>query len=67
MNSLKKLRSGRTILIITHRLSSITFADNIVVMKAGTIVEQGTHDQLLKNKNEYYKLYHKELKDDVLQ
>jgi subfamily B ATP-binding cassette protein MsbA len=65
MNSLKKLRPDKNILLITHRLSSITFADNIVVTKAGTIVEQGTHEQLIKNKNEYYKLYTKELKDNL--
>ncbi|WP_341792658.1 MULTISPECIES: ABC transporter ATP-binding protein [unclassified Rickettsia] len=63
IESLKKLRQGKTTLIITHRLASITDVDHIIVMKAGSICEQGTHAQLLANKEEYYKLYNKELKE----
>ena len=64
LESLKKLRQGKTTLIITHRLSSITDLDNIIVMKNGEICEQGTHTQLLKNKDEYYRLYNKELREN---
>ncbi len=64
IESLKKLRQGKTTLIITHRLASITDVDYIIVMKAGSICEQGTHAQLLANKEEYYKLYNKELKEN---
>jgi len=64
LNSLKKLRKGKTTLIITHRLSSIADLDNIIVMKNGEICEQGTHEQLLKNKDEYYALYNKELREN---
>jgi len=63
VNAITKLRKGRTTLIITHRLSSITDADQIVVMKQGRAVEQGTHIELLHLKKEYYKLYNKELKE----
>ncbi|WP_342269944.1 ABC transporter transmembrane domain-containing protein [Rickettsia endosymbiont of Orchestes rusci] len=63
IESLKKLRQGKTTLIITHRLASITDVDYIIVMKAGSICEQGTHEQLLANEGEYYKLYNKELKE----
>ena len=63
INSISNLRKGRTTLIITHRLSSITNADQIVVMKQGSIVEQGTHKELLKMEKEYSKLYNKELKE----
>ncbi|WP_341790745.1 ABC transporter ATP-binding protein [Rickettsia endosymbiont of Polydrusus tereticollis] len=63
IKSLKELRQGKTTLIITHRLASITDLDDIIVMKAGSICEQGTHEQLLANKGEYYTLYNKELKE----
>lgn len=43
--------------IITHRLGAARLADQIVVMKNGRIVEIGTHESLLKNKNEYYRLW----------
>ena len=46
-NSLKRLLQGRTAFVIAHRLSTITHADLILVLDAGRIVEQGTHQQLL--------------------
>ena len=61
LNSLAKLRKNKTTFIITHRLSSIQDVDHIVVMKSGTVFEQGTHQELMDNKSEYYKLYNKEL------
>lgn len=63
INSIANLRKNRTTLIITHRLSSITNADQIVVMKQGRVVEQGSHKELLKIEKEYAKLYNKELKE----
>ncbi|HJD56270.1 MAG TPA: ABC transporter ATP-binding protein/permease [Rickettsia endosymbiont of Pyrocoelia pectoralis] len=67
LDSLRKLRQGKTTLVITHRLTSITDLDEIIVMKNGEICEQGTHAQLLKNKDEYYRLYNKELNEkDVI-
>ncbi len=63
IKSIARLREGRTTLIITHRLSSITDADQIIVMKQGRTVEQGTHIELLNLEKEYYKLYNKELKE----
>ena len=47
---------GRTTIVIAHRLSTIKTADNIVVMSQGSIVEQGTHDQLLERKGAYFNL-----------
>lgn len=64
LESLKKLRQGKTTLIITHRLSSIIDLDNIIVMKDGEVCEQGSHTQLLANKGEYYRLYNKELREN---
>ena len=45
------------IITIAHRLSTIKHADNIIVLKEGEIIETGSHDDLLKNKNEYYELW----------
>ena len=51
------LREGRTSFVIAHRLSTIRDADLILVMEAGDIVEQGTHEQLIKSEGAYYRLY----------
>jgi ATP-binding cassette, subfamily B, multidrug efflux pump len=50
-----KITKGRTSIVIAHRLATIKKADNIIVMDEGQIVEQGTHKELLKKKNGYYK------------
>jgi ABC-type multidrug transport system ATPase subunit len=55
--SLKKGAEGRTTILIAHRLSSVVHCDNIIVMENGQIVEQGTHTQLLANKNVYYEMW----------
>jgi ATP-binding cassette subfamily B (MDR/TAP) protein 1 len=47
---------GRTTIVIAHRLSTIKTADNIVVMSKGSIVEQGTHDELLEKRAAYFNL-----------
>ncbi len=52
-----KMMEGRTSFIVAHRLSTIKNADNIIVMKDGHIVEQGTHETLLKTGGFYSKLY----------
>lgn len=56
-DSLNKMKSIGTMLIVAHRLSTIQHADNIICLSHGEIVEQGSHQQLLKNKGYYYKLY----------
>lgn len=54
---LDELMEGRTALVIAHRLSTISRADVIYVMKAGEIVESGTHNDLLQMQSEYSKLH----------
>lgn len=51
--AITKLAKGKTLLVIAHRLSTIKEADNIVVLKDGTIDSQGTHEELMKNSNLY--------------
>ena len=55
-SAINKMQKGRTTIIIAHRLSTIKNADRIVVMKDGEIIEQGTHEELIKAAGEYLKL-----------
>lgn len=56
-NAMTRLMEGRTNFVIAHRLSTIKDADKIIVMKAGTVVEQGTHEELLSQGGLYADLY----------
>ena len=56
-DAFSKLMQGRTCFIVAHRLSTIENADLILVMKAGTIIEQGTHKELLQKGGFYSELY----------
>ncbi len=56
-NAMDKLTHGKTSFIIAHRLSTIKNADIILVMKEGSIIEQGNHEELLKKKGFYAELY----------
>ena len=50
-----KVTEGRTSIVIAHRLATVKKANNIIVLDAGEIVEQGTHDELLKKQDGYYR------------
>ena len=54
---IETLLKGRTSFVIAHRLSTIRKADCIFVIDKGTIVEKGSHEQLMKAKGAYYQLY----------
>lgn len=49
--------SGRTVFVIAHRLSTVRNSDAIMVLEHGEIIERGNHDDLMKLKGRYYKLY----------
>ncbi|MBU1145557.1 MAG: ABC transporter ATP-binding protein/permease [Firmicutes bacterium] len=55
--SLKKMMNIGTMLIVAHRLSTIQHVDKILVMQKGKIIEEGSHQELLKQKGHYYNLY----------
>ena len=63
--AMENLMDGRTSFIIAHRLSTIKNADVILVMKDGDIVEQGTHEELLKSKGFYSELYNSQFEEEV--
>ena len=56
-DSLEKIKNIGTMLIVAHRLSTIQHSDNIIVLSDGMILEQGTHQELLHKKGQYYQLY----------
>ena len=55
--SLEKIKNIGTMLVVAHRLSTIQKADQIIVLQNGEIIERGNHQELLKQKGHYYKLY----------
>lgn len=57
--ALTRLMKGRTTFVIAHRLNTIRKADQILVLKDGRLIENGTHDELLKEKGFYYELQNK--------
>ncbi|MDD6682836.1 MAG: ABC transporter ATP-binding protein [Clostridiales bacterium] len=56
-DSLEKMKNIGTMLIVAHRLSTIQHADNIILLSHGKILEQGNHQELLRQKGRYYQLY----------
>ena len=55
--AMRELMKGRTCFVIAHRLSTIRNADNILVVNQGDVVEQGTHEELMRGRGFYYRLY----------
>lgn len=62
-SALEELMKKRTTLVIAHRLSTVEHANKIIVLDEGKIVEEGAHEQLLKQNGHYAKLYHMQFKD----
>lgn len=61
LSELKASMEGRTTILISHRISTVKNADQIVYVKDGQIVEQGTHQELLAREGHYHRLYQKQL------
>jgi subfamily B ATP-binding cassette protein MsbA len=62
--AIANLIQNRTTIVIAHRLSTVRRADNIIVMEAGRIIEQGTHNELLAQGGQYQKLYELQFADE---
>lgn len=67
LNELKKVMKNRTSIIISHRISSIKNANNIIVLDGSIIKEQGTHNELISLGGIYYDLYQKQLLEEEIQ
>ena len=59
--ALDRLGEDRTVLVIAHRLGTIRNADNIIVLRDGTVAEEGTHDQLLARNGVYADMWNMQL------
>ena len=65
-DSLEKMMNIGTMIMVAHRLSTIQHADKIIVLSHGAIIEEGNHQELLKLKGRYYKLYQLQFKKESL-
>jgi ATP-binding cassette subfamily B protein len=64
VENLNKFYSGRTVIIVAHRLSTVRKADKIIVLDKGKIMEEGNHSELIAKKGEYYQLIKNQLELD---
>jgi ATP-binding cassette subfamily B protein len=55
--AMRRISSGRTTFIITHRLSQIRWADRILVLRRGELVDQGTHEELMERSSDYRRIF----------
>jgi ATP-binding cassette subfamily B protein len=66
LRALREIRKGRTVLIVSHRVSSVKDADHIVVLDDGRIVERGTHETLVAHDGYYAELYRKQTLEEEI-
>lgn len=64
LQNLRKYNKNKTLIIISHRVSSVKHADNILVLDEGKIIESGRHEELLQLEGSYYELYQKQLLEE---
>ncbi len=65
LDNLDQIMKGRTSLIISHRISSVKHADEIIFLDGGKIIERGTHDNLMKKDGEYSALFEKQMLEEL--
>mmetsp|Transcript_23795 Transcript_23795/g.34890 ORF Transcript_23795/g.34890 Transcript_23795/m.34890 type:complete len:106 (+) Transcript_23795:1792-2109(+) len=63
--ALRILGQNRTVIVIAHRLSTVRDADNILVLDEGTIVQSGTHEELIAQNGQYRMLWESQSSDDM--
>ncbi|MFH1077359.1 MAG: ATP-binding cassette domain-containing protein, partial [Pseudomonadota bacterium] len=64
LDSLKQAARSRTTIIVSHRLHHVSFADTIIVMEEGRVIEKGSHEQLVRLGEGYKKMYELQLMMD---
>ena len=64
LGNLRKVMSGKTCLIISHRISTVKNADNILVIDKGEVVESGSHQQLIEKQGAYFELHKMQLLEE---
>jgi ATP-binding cassette subfamily B protein len=64
LGNLRKIMEGKTTLLISHRVSTVKLADQIIVLDHGKVVEKGSHEELLAHDGEYRDLYQKQLLEE---
>jgi len=67
LRALRDIRKGRTVLIVSHRVTSVKDADHIIVLDDGRIVERGTHEVLLARDGYYAELYRKQTLEEEIE
>ncbi|MDE6294778.1 MAG: ATP-binding cassette domain-containing protein, partial [Muribaculaceae bacterium] len=65
VDNIRSFGRGKTVIIAAHRLSTVQNADNIIYIRNGEIVEQGTHQQLIERRGDYWRLVHNQLQLSV--
>ena len=66
INTIRKMAGQKTIIIVSHRLSAVSYADRIITLDLGHIIECGTHRQLMESNKYYAKTYHlQEIEEDL--
>lgn len=64
-DAMMSMMANKTVILIAHRLSTIRYADRIMVVEGGQIIEQGTHDELIKLQGTYFRLYALQFRHDT--
>ena len=66
INTIRRLAGQKTIMIVSHRLSAVSYADQIISLDQGRIAESGTHQQLMASRSYYARTFHlQEMEEDL--